>query len=128
MRDNHIEILLTRRPANDPSWPNLLHTPGTVIRGDDTPSGVEGILRRIIKDELGLDRLLSPPQYIGYELHTVKRGPEMANIFMIDLSDQQVPFGKWYSTEKLPDNLVETQVGFIERTVRHFAEQSSSIE
>lgn len=52
----------------------------------------------------------------------------MANIFMIDLSDQQVPFGKWYSTEKLPDNLVETQVGFIERTVRHFAEQSSSIE
>lgn len=115
-----VEVLLIARPADDALFPNLLHTPGTVVRATDfgTSLAIWPAFHRIIHDEL-LDSDLGQPQYVGSLLNKSKRGVEQAQIYWVEvLSEPKV--GKFYLVDDLPDSLMESQKVFIAEAVRNF--------
>jgi hypothetical protein len=119
-----VEVLLVERTADDPFWPGLLHTPGTVIRATDLSDGKQEnwpAFQRILEDELKGTKV-SSPHYVGSIFHRSKRGVEQAQLYWVEvLEDPKV--GKFYSTYELPGGLIESQVSFIIEAVRHFEQQ-----
>lgn len=122
--DNSTEVLLLKRPDDDPNWPGQLHTPGTVLRTTDLDGGgMQSAFDRIAQDELHMS-LPTEPQLVGYDFHPVDRGPEMATVFSLDLSGVEDVTGAWYGAEALPQNVVGTQREFIARAVQSFEGRS----
>ena len=122
--DTGIEVLLIARPHDDVLWPDLLHTPGTVVRATDfgTEATVWPPFSRIIHDEL-LDTELGQPQYVGSLLNKSKRGVEQAQIYWVEvLGDPKV--GTFYPVTNLPSTLMDSQKTFIAEAVRHFSHNS----
>lgn len=113
------EVLLFRRPADDPNWPNQLHTPGTVIRATDVGNGLAAPFARLYGDELCV-KPSAEPVHAKTTLHTFNRGTEFAAVFYIDLADTTVPGAVWYPAGSLPEDLVATQRGFIAAAVDSF--------
>jgi hypothetical protein len=74
LKDNKVEVLLIDRDKDDPYWPNMLHTPGTVIRSTDLNQKHINWLafERILGDELN-DTKISSPHYVGSILHQSNR-------------------------------------------------------
>jgi hypothetical protein len=117
-----VEVLLLKRPADDPVWPNMLHTPGTVLRSTDVAGGLELALRRIYESELQITPQREPV-FSGTIFHQVDRGAELASVYWLDLTDQTVEAGTWYSLSDLPDNLVASQLEFIKNSANAFSKQ-----
>ena len=116
-----IQILLIRRPDNDPIFPAMEHTPGTVIRATDLESGNHNnwpAFDRILHDEL-LDTNVGQPHYAGSMFHASKRGAEQAQIYWIEvLGEPKV--GRFYDNDDLPYGLMESQTKFIKLAVQSF--------
>ena len=120
-----IEVLLIARPHDDALWPDLLHTPGTVVRATDfgADSAVWPPFSRIVHDEL-LDSDVGQPQYVGSLLNESKRGIEQAQIYWIEvLGDPKV--GRFYHIDNLPESLIDSQVNFIHEAAHNFAERQN---
>ncbi len=118
--DHSTQILLLRRPADDPNWPGKLHTPGTVLRPTDLDAdGLGSAFERIANDELGVP-FPATPQSVGFDFHRVNRGPEMANVFVVDMGGIDITNGEWHDANNLPDDIVDTQKGFISDAVQAF--------
>lgn len=117
-----IEILLLRRPEDDPVWGSLLHTPGTIIRATD--EGLQDGLTRIIAGELGGIRA-SPPVFVCNCLHRQARGVELALVYWIEV-EEQPQHGTFAGLSRMPDDMVKTQLDFIEAACRHYLESSRS--
>lgn len=120
-----IEILLIRRPPDDPNWPNELHVPGTVLRATDLPRGVQSALERIRADELKLSAYDKTPTFVDFEFHQMKRGPELALVFYVDLTGIDMSVGVWTDSSELPNDIVEGQRNFIARACSAFATTAS---
>jgi hypothetical protein len=118
---DRIEVLLIERPKNDSLWPNVLHTPGTVIRATDLNQDQDTnwpALDRILHEEL-LDTKVSSPHYVGSILHESKRGVEQAQLYWIEvLGEEKV--GAFYNAESLPENFMESQRAFVNAAVASF--------
>lgn len=117
---NGTEVLLFKRPDDDPVWGGQLHTPGTVLRSTDTSSGFNGALERIEHDELGAAPKTVSPRFVSTVFHQVARGSELSTVFYADMGDIPVENGQWYPARQLPENIVDTQIGFISDCVRMF--------
>jgi hypothetical protein len=117
-----VEVLLIQRPADDPIFPSMQHTPGTVILATDANEGLQdswAAFKRILKDELK-DTQVSGPHYIGSMFHHSKRGAEQAQIYWVEvLGEPQV--GTFYPVDDLPEGLIESQRKFIELAAKSFA-------
>lgn len=120
---NYIEVLLLKRADDDPSWPGMLHTPGTVLRSTDIKSGIEGALERIFTEELGVSPI-SHPIFYDTVFHKVKRGSELASVYYVDMDSAEVAAGQWYRVDNLPDSIVDTQIKFIKTCARDFLERN----
>ena len=120
--DGDIEVLLLKRPNDDPTWPGMLHTPGTVLRATDVDGGFGSAFKRLYNKEIGFTPKTTPVQR-GVEFHRVNRGVELANIFSIDLTDQITVNGKWYKTTDLPKNIVDSQIKFILSAVNAYRKE-----
>ena len=118
------QILLLQRPEDDPNWPGMLHTPGTVVRPTDSEEGIAGPISRIYKDELNLDEW-QEPVFVGPILHKVNRGTEMSTVFYLDMSDADITEGTWYDSDNLPDNIVDTQIEFINESLEKFSQDTN---
>jgi hypothetical protein len=118
------EILLLKREADDPNWPGMLHTPGTVVRPTDSEKGIVGPLERIYSDELGLEEW-KDPVFVGPILHSVNRGTEMSNVFYLDMTGLQITSGEWYDVENLPENIVDTQKSFIAESIDKYTKDTN---
>ena len=115
------EVLLLRRERNDPAWPGMQHTPGTVLRSTDVNDGFGSAFSRIMVTELGLTEEKQPnPQPVTTIFHEVNRGAELANVFFVDLTGVDTVTGSWHPVDQLPEDLVETQLGFIVDSVNKF--------
>ncbi len=119
--NNRTEVLLMVRPDDDPNWPGMLHTPGTVLRSTDVSHGFKGALNRIYDDELGFRPEKNPIQ-ATVNFHTVTRGAELATVFYLDLGNDTTPRGHWFDAHNLPDSIVDTQIEFINSAVGAFEE------
>lgn len=124
--NNVTEVLLIARVTDDPLWPGMLHTPGTVIRATDfhgtNAAGIWLPFERLLKDELK-DTKLSEPNYVGSLLQKSKRGVEQAQLYWVEVLDQPV-VGEFYAVDSLPDSLIEAQRTFIAEAARHFDRHS----
>ncbi len=118
-----VEILLLKRPASDPNWANMLHTPGTVLRADDEKGGLASAFARILQDELKGVETIGTPTFVGFEFHQVARGSELALIHWIEVKDNN-GVGTFCNSETLPDGIVNTQRDFIAKAVAHFSTHS----
>lgn len=108
MREGKVEILLTRRSADDPAWPSLLHTPGTVIRATDT---LESAFSRLQTEELeGVD--VSLPVFVKNVLHHSGRGLESSQVFWLEVLGEPKA-GDFYPADDLPADLAASQMDFI---------------
>jgi hypothetical protein len=127
MPDGAVQVLLIERPANDPLFAGLLHTPGTVVRATDAHTGEQDdwpAFKRIMHDEL-LDTEVGPPYYVGSIFHASKRGAEQAQLYWIEvLSEPRV--GTFYDVAALPKDLMESQVAFIKQAADNFVQCKSN--
>ncbi|MDB5168829.1 MAG: hypothetical protein JWO41_185 [Candidatus Saccharibacteria bacterium] len=121
-----IQVLLIRRPANDPIFPGMEHTPGTVIRATDASDGQQdswAAFDRILKDELQ-GTSTGDPHYVGSMFHHSKRGAEQAQIYWVEVSGESA-VGTFYDIEQLPTELMESQRKFIALAAQDFAKRRS---
>lgn len=125
-KDQAVEVLLIKRDADDQYWPNMLHTPGTVIRATDLSEDEDNYpaFKRIIHDELK-DTKVGPPHYVGSILHTSKRGVEQAQLYWIELLEEP-KVGSIFKASELPEQLIDSQTKFIKEAVRNFSEYLQS--
>jgi hypothetical protein len=103
--DGGLTVLLTKRPDDDPVWPRMWHTPGTVIRAYD--DSIADGMTRLLTTELA-NRNAGKPQYVGHMLHQVLRGVELALIHWVQVEDD-IEVGTFF----VPDDLVDSQRPFI---------------
>jgi hypothetical protein len=120
-RNGATEVLLTRRDQDDPNWPNMLHTPGTVVLATDDEGDFTSALERIISKELGGTQV-GEPSYVGSILHRVNRGMEAAQIYLAPVSGEPM-VGQFYPVTDLPEDVVDTQLEFIHSAAQLFEEQ-----
>jgi hypothetical protein len=108
-----IEIFLVERTASDPVWPNQLHVPGTVVRSSD--QNFEAAFERIFQNELK-GAAHDQPLKIQDIIHNSGRGNEVAQIFALKLLGDP-DFGSFYPADKLPENIVQSQMNFLPSAV-----------
>jgi hypothetical protein len=119
--DRAVEVLLIARDDDDPFWPGMLHTPGTVVRATDLNKGERDdwlAFKRILSEELA-DTKVGPPQYVGSMFHDSKRGTEQAQLYWIEVLDEPIA-GSFYPVDDLPPELIDSQTAFIGQAVRTF--------
>lgn len=114
------EVLLLTRGADDPLWPNEVHTPGTVIRPTDTEAKEYLAFERIVKDELKGVKT-SAPYFVGSTLHASKRGMEKAQVFWVEVLEEPI-VGNFYEVDNLPENMMESQISFVKQAAKSFLE------
>lgn len=118
------EVFLTKRPANDPEWPNAWHFPGTIIRMKDS---FESIKLRLAKSELSLTELPSETQFLtmlfdedkprGNTLHTF-------HTLRVDTTFENKN-GKFFPFSQLPEHMIEFQKRQLE-IVEHLVQETIS--
>jgi hypothetical protein len=123
VRDGQVEVLLLKRGEEKQDWPELwpgiLHTPGTVIRPTDKLGSYKDAFHRILQDELHGVELAGEPEYVYNLLHHNKRGTESAQVFMAEVVGEPKA-GVFYSADRLPNNIMLSQLDFIPTAVAAF--------
>jgi hypothetical protein len=117
-QNSGVEILLLERDADDPIFPGQLHTPGTVVRPDDSSGSFDDALRRILDDELqGIKTTI--PAFVRNIFHHSGRGMEASQIFWVELAE--APKGAhFYAADSLPERLMRSQLDFIPLAIEHY--------
>jgi hypothetical protein len=123
-RGDSVQVLLTKRDDDDPNWPGMLHTPGTVVRPTDEEGSYASAFGRILGGELASVELAGEPQYVNSILHKVKRGMEDAKVFFVEVNGEPTT-GTFHDVTSLPENIVDTQIGFIQMAAEKFAESQA---
>jgi hypothetical protein len=112
-----VEVLMLKRPLDDPHWPGMLHTPGTYIRPTDTEITLESAFDRLVRGELEL-QLDVQTFFVQTIFHQVSRGMELGLVYGIDLSGViNFQKGEWFPVDDLPDISVKTQYEMIKNAV-----------
>jgi len=119
-QDEKVQVLLLRRPGDDPLWPNQLHSAGSVVRAIDTGANFSDAIKRIVDGELEGTRI-TPPQFSEVFLNETKRGKECAQVYFAE-STSEPEAGQFYDVDNLPHDVMESQVEFIKRAARIYGE------
>ncbi len=120
-----IEILLLERDADDPVWPGQLHVPGTVVQASDTEISYSNAFSRIFQGELQLAAAPNPV-FVQNILHHSGRGMESSQIYWAEITGTPKA-GRFYDTEQLPENLVQSQLDFIPQAIAAFNQAKSNL-
>ncbi|EKE18596.1 MAG: hypothetical protein ACD_9C00288G0005 [uncultured bacterium] len=118
------KVLLQEREANDPIWGGKLHTAGTVVRANDEEGSFKDAFKRLIGQELQNISIKKDPVFVSFIFHQSLRGRELAVVFYVELATNEVlHLGKLYDVEKLPNEIVNTQINFIQEAARQFVKE-----
>jgi hypothetical protein len=106
MTEKGVEVLLFRRPADDITWPSMMHTPGTILRPTDET--IEAAMSRLMSEELRGTTIIEPPRFLRYRMydHARGRGLGLEHIIVVGESTD----GEFYSVHDLPATLIAEQV------------------
>lgn len=92
-----LEVFLTKRPDNDPFWPEQWHCPGTILRPGEEFSDA---FKRLEKDEFLTH--LKEVNFVGFLNHNnTPRGHIVSHIYTASVDGAKN--GKWFPTDQLPD-------------------------
>lgn len=116
-KNDTTEILLIRRDQDDPVWPNMLHSPGSVLRSYDLT--YNDAFTRIENDEIHT-RFIKTPQLIAVNHSKSKRGMENSMIFICQIDENSNHTGSFYNVDDLPKDLIQEQIKFIKFAVKAF--------
>lgn len=117
-----IEVLLLRRPPDDPIWPNLWHNPGTVLRANDS---YESAMDRLLNDELQGARITKDPVFVANLFNQSKRGAEIILIHRIEI-EGLAPVGTFWPVDKLPKDIIDSEIAIINKASQHYRLQKNS--
>ncbi len=115
--DGQIKVLTVKRENNDPHWPGMIHTPGTVLRPTDET--IDIAINRIIQKELPGIELNSDPIFVDFNFKKVKRGKELALVFYIEYKDP-ITDSEEIDPNSLPENFIMTQSNFIKKAIKKY--------
>lgn len=118
-RAGGIEVLLLKRSADDPFWPNLLQTPGTIVRVDDKDSSFDDAFDRL-KNEIGVTSFNKNPVLFQNYYRTSERSKEVAMCYWVELNENDIVRGEWFRINYLPVNIVDNQIDLIQKAVKNF--------
>ncbi len=108
------EILLIKRPANDPVWPNMWHFPGTVLRLYDE----KDIVFKRLAEELGIAGLPSQPKLFDTLIESNERGRHLHVFYRLEVSiNQDFSTGQFFPVNNLPSEMIVSQVVQIKKLV-----------
>jgi len=110
-----VEVLLFRRASDDPFWPSLLHTPGTIVRASDV--SFDDAYNRLFTDELNSISL--PVEFFGNEMMLNNRGRAVVFKYIVDVTDIQTS-GDFYAINSLPEDLLAEHRVMIKEAVDLF--------
>ncbi len=114
-----IHVLLTQRPTDDPHWPGMWHSPGSLVRSSDAPPvpglGTFNSVIRRIQAEIGV-KFLGYPTLVTVQFQQVARGCEIALVHFADVIGNPT-YGTFYSVDALPENFIEHQRAVIQAAV-----------
>ncbi len=123
-----IEVLLKRRPTNDPVYGDRLGLTGNVeLKSHVLP---DGSLDRVFEAALAEIGLIYSdlkhattstylPRYAGLRLHDGDRGPVHQTICTWNLRDVMVLEGEWHDIKELPDDIIKEHIGVIKVALRN---------
>lgn len=121
--DGGYEVLLTRRPDDDPYFAGLLHIPGQIYRPGDT---INSRPAAVVADELANTTTLSTPVLIpGQFIYDYGRGPVVERIHYVFVSDSSD--GDFYDVDSLPSDLLAGHDELIKRVVRYVKGETMTI-
>jgi hypothetical protein len=118
IQNNKLEVLLTKRPDDDPWWPGQWHLPGTIILPTDEASGVhdyDTLVERLYTEEFGQSVVRSGEVNIfDIQRRLIPRGSEQT-VFgwsLIDLAEgfSEVQRGKFFDVDMIKNQLSERSV------------------
>jgi len=104
------EILLTKRPADDPYWPNMWHIAGTILRPTDQIGNFSSAFSRLFGDEFeGQLEVIGIPQYACTEFLDTGRGRVNDRVYFVEITSKEISFpsGKFFSPNELPEDLID---------------------
>ena len=117
-----VEVLLIRRTSDDPFWPSQLHTPGTILRANDT--SFDDAYIRLFKDELNCEPLAL--KFIGNNLILNNRGRTVMYKYIVNVSGVSTS-GEFYDVNALPDDLLPEHRELIHESVVYFNKQGQTL-
>ena len=129
--DAKLQVLLTERPSDDPDWPCLLHSPGTMLRNSDVDSthkytkAFERILR-----ETGLNRFGHEPVLVDTFPTPTKRGAENSVVFMTTITDEPI-FGEFYDVGvaiNSPQIVIPEQIFMLKHVKKWYVKISTQLQ
>jgi hypothetical protein len=104
--NGELKVFLTKRSSDDKFWPNMWHSPGTmVINIDANGTGNFGHAWDRLKKNEFMDEGLGDPVAVSQKLLKTKRGNEVSLIHYINVPND-LKGGEYFSIDNLPDNLV----------------------
>ncbi|MBU4380853.1 hypothetical protein L6255_03710 [Candidatus Parcubacteria bacterium] len=120
-KQGKVEVFLAKRPPTDAYYPNMLHSPGTILRASDRPGSYQDAFERVQKNELGVN-FVFPPEFVGsYYFHT-SRGPENSLVFLCEV-EKEPKTGKFYDVRNLPENLLPHHYIVIAKVLDYYKKQ-----
>lgn len=118
------QVLLVRRESDDPFWPNMWHTPGTVLRATDRKGDLNDAFQRILNSELGCTEEITPI-FVDIRFSQSTRGSEFSAIYYINMVGK-TKNGEWFDASSLPQDLVKSQGELIKKAVDGFEEKQKT--
>ena len=107
--DGRVKVLLLQRTKEDSMWPGMYHVPGSVVIS--TEDNLRDAIERTIRNKVTSAKKLSV-NFVDVQLVKVKRGTELAIIYVISLS--QLPHKSLlFSPSDLPENMIEGHAEFV---------------
>ena len=116
---NH-NVLLIKRPPNDPYWPNLLHNPGIFIMPTDKDEKLQYTFNRLFEKELRGVTFIGKPVFSHYSFHQTKRGSEMSLVHYIEYEKLPSEYFEMKVDELNDTVVIDHQIPFIKEAVRNF--------
>lgn len=121
--EGNLQTLLVERPENDPVWPNMIHTPGTVLRLSDFKRARETepldplkhAFARICNGELS--QHVENIDFVGNLYRMGERGAENVQVYIGQLPDDaELEHDQiWYDVATLAENerFIQSQIDHV---------------
>ncbi len=121
---DRLGVLLTRRPTTDAHYPNMWHSPGSMLRASDAPEEIDlpgnfnDALHRVQLDEIGAC-FRHPPTFVDHVFQRTLRGVENALVFLCELATREKA-GTWFDADDLPQELIKHHYRVIHVAVQYY--------
>lgn len=118
-RGNTIEVLLVKRPEDDPYWPGLYHITGCIVLSTDKAGPLEDAQKRVLEGELNGIRYKNDPKFVTFRFGKGERGTALTLLHWINASSEP-KVGNWFDVNELPKDILRSQIPSIKLALEDY--------